>query len=134
MGIVASLYGCLENYKEPTSGVCDDAVGNKVGDGEFRERLGVYGCFMETIFQVSVNTHPRLIHTRIQRLINTGVWFFVADKCRSCGAYRRCVLASNSSFPIEHPPRLKHGDKTQLNNDYTYPIYGPKSTNSLDLC
>ncbi|CAF1701488.1 unnamed protein product [Brassica napus] len=53
MGIVASLYGCLENYKEPTSGVCDDAVGNKVGDGEFRERLGVYGCFMETIFQTS---------------------------------------------------------------------------------
>ena len=76
MGIVASLYGCLEHYKEPTSGVCEDAVGNKVGDNEFRERLGVYGCFTETIFQVSViNTHPRQIHTRIQRLINTGVWF-----------------------------------------------------------
>ncbi|CAN7008220.1 unnamed protein product [Brassica rapa subsp. trilocularis] len=53
MGIVASLYGCLEHYKEPTSGVCEDAVENKVGDNEFRERLGVYGCFMETIFQTS---------------------------------------------------------------------------------
>ncbi|KAL0711430.1 hypothetical protein Bca4012_018408 [Brassica carinata] len=52
MGIVASLYGCLEHDKGPTSGAGEDAVVN-IGDYEFRQLLGAYGCFMETIFQTS---------------------------------------------------------------------------------
>ncbi|CAH2057680.1 unnamed protein product [Thlaspi arvense] len=51
MGIMASLYGCLEHSKKPTLGTGEDAVVNNVGDYELRQRLGVYGCFMERIFQ-----------------------------------------------------------------------------------
>ncbi|KAJ4869715.1 hypothetical protein Rs2_48714 [Raphanus sativus] len=53
MGIVASLYGCLEYSKEPTLGASEDTVVNMIGDQDFRERLRIYGCFMETIFQTS---------------------------------------------------------------------------------
>lgn len=54
MGIVASAYGCSEYSKEIIMENGENAVVVKVGD-EFRQRLRVYGCFMETIFQVSVN-------------------------------------------------------------------------------
>ncbi|XP_024010778.1 uncharacterized protein LOC18015725 isoform X2 [Eutrema salsugineum] len=49
VGILASVYGCLECSKEPT---LENAVVDNVED-EFRQRLGVYGCFMQTIFQTS---------------------------------------------------------------------------------
>ncbi|XP_010506740.1 PREDICTED: uncharacterized protein LOC104783302 [Camelina sativa] len=51
MGIVASVYGCLiYSNKELTLETGEDAVVEKVGV-EFRQRLGVYGYFMQTIFQ-----------------------------------------------------------------------------------
>jgi len=56
MGIVASVYGCLIHLKELTLETDEDVVVEKVGD-EFRRRLEVCGCFMQTIFQVSVNSH-----------------------------------------------------------------------------
>lgn len=55
MGIVASVYGCLKYSKELTLENDGDAVVHEIGD-EFRKTLEVYGCFMQTIFQVSVNT------------------------------------------------------------------------------
>ncbi|CAN6988495.1 unnamed protein product [Brassica oleracea var. botrytis] len=95
MGIVASLYGCLENYKEPTSGVCDDAVGNKVGDNEFKERLGVYGCFMETIFQTSAGA-----------VVLTDVVFwlvlvpFLSDTHLGLNTLMICMHTANAGFLI----------------------------------
>ncbi|XP_010507929.2 PREDICTED: uncharacterized protein LOC104784591 isoform X1 [Camelina sativa] len=53
MGIVASVYGCLiYSNKELTLETGEDAVVEKVRV-EFRERLVVYGYFMQTIFQTS---------------------------------------------------------------------------------
>lgn len=52
MGIAASVYGCLIHSKELALETGEDVVVEKVGD-EFRQRLEVYGCFMQTIFQVS---------------------------------------------------------------------------------
>ncbi|EFH58366.1 hypothetical protein ARALYDRAFT_322360 [Arabidopsis lyrata subsp. lyrata] len=52
MGIAASVYGCLIHSKELALETGEDVVVEKVGD-EFRQRLEVYGCFMQTIFQTS---------------------------------------------------------------------------------
>ncbi|KAG7570790.1 hypothetical protein ISN45_Aa04g033340 [Arabidopsis thaliana x Arabidopsis arenosa] len=52
MGIAASVYGCLIHSKELALETGEDVVVEKVGD-EFRQRLEVYGCFLQIIFQTS---------------------------------------------------------------------------------
>ncbi|KAF8049504.1 hypothetical protein N665_2194s0007 [Sinapis alba] len=95
MGIVASLYGCLEHYKEPTSGACEDAVANKVGGDEFRERLALYGCFMETIFQTSAGA-----------VVLTDVVFwlvivpFLSNTHLGLNTLMICMHTANASFLI----------------------------------
>lgn len=71
MGVVASVYGCMIYSKGLTLDTGEDVDVEKVGD-EFRQRLGVYGCFMQTIFQVrSVNSHgdPRFCFIHIHTII-----------------------------------------------------------------
>lgn len=55
MGIVASAYGCWDYSIESNLETCESEATDKNID-EFRQRLGVYGCFMVTIFQVCANT------------------------------------------------------------------------------
>ncbi|KFK37467.1 hypothetical protein AALP_AA4G260700 [Arabis alpina] len=83
MGIVASTYGCLEYSKEPTLECAE----------EFRQRLRVYGCFMETIFQTSAGA-----------VVLTDVVFwlvivpFLSDTHLGLNTLMICMHSTNAGF------------------------------------
>ncbi|CAH8381950.1 unnamed protein product [Eruca vesicaria subsp. sativa] len=86
MGIVASLYGCLEYSKEPTLETSEDTVANMIGGHDFRRRLDSYGCFMETIFQTSAGA---VVLTDAIPMVSDGIF--------------RAMELSLHCLPMDHP-------------------------------